>query len=196
MGTVTPGNYAGRYIHYGIREHGMAAAMTGIALHAASSRTVAPSWCSPTTCARRCAWPPSCASASSTCSPTTASASARTDPPPADRAPGQPARHARHAAVPPADAIETRSVGTRNPPRRRPSLLHSRAKACRHCAPTRRKTAARAAATCWPKPTARASHFDRSAARSPSPWPRAICSPPRASRSRSFAALLGLFSRR
>ncbi|OJY74262.1 MAG: transketolase [Rhodospirillales bacterium 70-18] len=33
MGFVTPGNYAGRYIHYGIREHGMAAAMNGIALH-------------------------------------------------------------------------------------------------------------------------------------------------------------------
>ena len=26
-------SYAGRYIHYGIREHGMAAAMNGIALH-------------------------------------------------------------------------------------------------------------------------------------------------------------------
>jgi transketolase len=33
MGTVTPGNFAGRYIHYGIREHGMAAAMNGIAVH-------------------------------------------------------------------------------------------------------------------------------------------------------------------
>jgi transketolase len=33
MGTVAAGNYAGRYIHYGIREHGMAAAMTGMALH-------------------------------------------------------------------------------------------------------------------------------------------------------------------
>jgi transketolase len=33
MGFVTPGSYAGRYIHYGIREHGMAAAMNGIALH-------------------------------------------------------------------------------------------------------------------------------------------------------------------
>jgi transketolase len=30
---VSPGSYAGRYIHYGIREHGMAAAMNGIALH-------------------------------------------------------------------------------------------------------------------------------------------------------------------
>ncbi len=33
MGSVIPGNFAGRYIHYGIREHGMAAAMNGIALH-------------------------------------------------------------------------------------------------------------------------------------------------------------------
>jgi len=30
---VTPGNFNGRYIHYGIREHGMAAAMNGMALH-------------------------------------------------------------------------------------------------------------------------------------------------------------------
>ncbi|NIY96588.1 transketolase [Salipiger sp. HF18] len=30
---VKPGDYAGSYIHYGIREHGMAAAMNGIALH-------------------------------------------------------------------------------------------------------------------------------------------------------------------
>ncbi len=33
MPAVTPGNYGGRYIHYGIREHGMAAAMNGMALH-------------------------------------------------------------------------------------------------------------------------------------------------------------------
>ena len=31
--SVKPGDYAGRYIHYGIREHGMAAAMNGLALH-------------------------------------------------------------------------------------------------------------------------------------------------------------------
>ncbi|MBS9475951.1 transketolase [Ancylobacter radicis] len=30
---VTPGNYAGRYLHYGIREHAMAAVMNGLALH-------------------------------------------------------------------------------------------------------------------------------------------------------------------
>jgi transketolase len=28
-----PDDFSGRYIHYGIREHGMAAAMNGIALH-------------------------------------------------------------------------------------------------------------------------------------------------------------------
>ncbi|WP_395176278.1 transketolase [Roseibium alexandrii] len=30
---VTPDDFSGRYIHYGIREHGMAAAMNGMALH-------------------------------------------------------------------------------------------------------------------------------------------------------------------
>jgi len=33
MVDVKPGDYSGRYIHYGIREHGMAAAMNGIAAH-------------------------------------------------------------------------------------------------------------------------------------------------------------------
>ncbi|MFC3325773.1 transketolase [Mesorhizobium cantuariense] len=33
MNRIAPSDYAGRYIHYGIREHGMAAAMNGIALH-------------------------------------------------------------------------------------------------------------------------------------------------------------------
>ncbi|MCD2181537.1 transketolase [Rhizobium sp. GN54] len=33
MGAIRPGSYAGRYIHYGIREHAMAAAMNGLALH-------------------------------------------------------------------------------------------------------------------------------------------------------------------
>jgi len=31
--TLTAGDYAGRYIHYGIREHGMAAAMNGMSVH-------------------------------------------------------------------------------------------------------------------------------------------------------------------
>jgi transketolase len=30
---IVPGNYGGRYIRYGVREHGMAAAMNGLALH-------------------------------------------------------------------------------------------------------------------------------------------------------------------
>ena len=30
---VTPGDFSGSYIHYGVREHGMAASMNGIALH-------------------------------------------------------------------------------------------------------------------------------------------------------------------
>ncbi|TNC50802.1 transketolase [Rubellimicrobium rubrum] len=33
LGIFDPGNRKGRYIHYGIREHGMASAMNGIALH-------------------------------------------------------------------------------------------------------------------------------------------------------------------
>ncbi len=31
--SITPTDFSGRYLHYGIREHGMAAAMNGIALH-------------------------------------------------------------------------------------------------------------------------------------------------------------------
>ena len=33
FGPITPANFGGRYIHWGIREHGMAAAMNGMALH-------------------------------------------------------------------------------------------------------------------------------------------------------------------
>ncbi|MEQ8664532.1 MAG: transketolase [Rhodospirillales bacterium] len=33
MEPVTPADFSGRYIHYGVREHGMAAVMNGIALH-------------------------------------------------------------------------------------------------------------------------------------------------------------------
>jgi transketolase len=33
MGSISAGNYGGRYIHYGRREHGMAAAANGMALH-------------------------------------------------------------------------------------------------------------------------------------------------------------------
>jgi transketolase len=31
--SITPTDFSGRYIHYGVREHGMAAAMNGMALH-------------------------------------------------------------------------------------------------------------------------------------------------------------------
>ncbi|MDA0368655.1 MAG: transketolase [Proteobacteria bacterium] len=33
MAVVTPDDFGGRYLHYGVREHGMAAAMNGLALH-------------------------------------------------------------------------------------------------------------------------------------------------------------------
>jgi transketolase len=33
MQSITPTDFSGRYVHYGIREHGMAAAMNGISLH-------------------------------------------------------------------------------------------------------------------------------------------------------------------
>ncbi|MDX2288740.1 MAG: transketolase [Hyphomicrobiaceae bacterium] len=33
QGSITPTDVSGRYLHYGVREHGMAAAMNGIALH-------------------------------------------------------------------------------------------------------------------------------------------------------------------
>jgi transketolase len=33
LGTLTGDDFSGRYIHYGVREHGMAAAMNGMALH-------------------------------------------------------------------------------------------------------------------------------------------------------------------
>ncbi len=33
LGSITARDFSGRYLHYGIREHGMAAAMNGIALH-------------------------------------------------------------------------------------------------------------------------------------------------------------------
>ena len=33
LSRVSAGDFGGRYVHYGVREHGMAAAMNGIALH-------------------------------------------------------------------------------------------------------------------------------------------------------------------
>ena len=44
--------YAGRVLHFGIREHAMGSIMNGIALHG-GTRFRAPSWSSPTTCVRR-----------------------------------------------------------------------------------------------------------------------------------------------
>ncbi len=46
---------AGRYIYYGIREHAMAAAMNGMALHGGVIPYGAPSWCSPITAGPRSA---------------------------------------------------------------------------------------------------------------------------------------------
>ena len=40
---IGPGNFAGRYIHYGIREHGMCGAMNGMALHGGRRPMAAPS---------------------------------------------------------------------------------------------------------------------------------------------------------
>ena len=58
MKAMSAADFSGRYIHYGVREHGMAAAMNGMALHRRHHpATPAPSWCSPTTAARRSASP-------------------------------------------------------------------------------------------------------------------------------------------
>ncbi len=65
MAVFSASNYAGRYVHYGIREHGMAAAMNGLALMAASFPMAAPSSASPTTAAPPCDSPRSWASAPS-----------------------------------------------------------------------------------------------------------------------------------
>jgi transketolase len=46
--------FKGRYIHYGIREHAMAAAMNGCRCMAASFPMAAPSWCSPIMRAAAC----------------------------------------------------------------------------------------------------------------------------------------------
>ncbi len=49
-----PGDWYGRTLHFGIREHGMGSILNGIVLHGAHPRrTAARSWSSATTCARR-----------------------------------------------------------------------------------------------------------------------------------------------
>ena len=55
-GDFPPGNYAGRNIHYGVREHAMAAATNGIALHGGLLPFARPSSTSSTISSRRCAW--------------------------------------------------------------------------------------------------------------------------------------------
>ena len=65
MTALSAADYGGRFIHYGIREHGMAAAMNGMALHGGvDPYSAARSWCSPTIAGRRFAWQRSWASAS------------------------------------------------------------------------------------------------------------------------------------
>ena len=49
MTSIKPGDFSGRYIHYGIREHAMGAVMNGIALHGGFVPYGGTSWCSRTT---------------------------------------------------------------------------------------------------------------------------------------------------
>jgi transketolase len=51
--SVVPGQFAGRYIHYGVREHAMAAAMNGIALHGGFIPYGGTFWRLPITAVRR-----------------------------------------------------------------------------------------------------------------------------------------------
>jgi transketolase len=53
---VDAADASGNYIHYGVREFGMGAIMNGLALHGVCVHSAAPSWCSWSTCAMRCAW--------------------------------------------------------------------------------------------------------------------------------------------
>ena len=53
-GHFEPHNYAGRNLHFGIREHGMAAICNGMSLSGICGRTAPRSSCSPTTCAPAC----------------------------------------------------------------------------------------------------------------------------------------------
>ena len=50
---ITPDDFSGRYIHWGIREHGMAAACNGMAVHGGLSPPARRSSASPTIAARR-----------------------------------------------------------------------------------------------------------------------------------------------
>jgi len=55
MGSVAPGSYGGRYIYYGIREHGMAACANGMALHGGLIPYTGTFFVLPTTCVPRSA---------------------------------------------------------------------------------------------------------------------------------------------
>ena len=60
MGTVAPGNYTGRYIHFGVREHGMCAAANGMALHGGLIPYTGTFFVFTDYMARRSAWARSC----------------------------------------------------------------------------------------------------------------------------------------
>lgn len=80
-GDIAAGHWLGRNFHFGVREHAMGAVLNGLAAHGGLRPFGAPSSSSATTCAPRSGSRRSCSSRSSTCSPTTRSAWARTAPP-------------------------------------------------------------------------------------------------------------------
>ena len=79
FGEFEPGTYGGRNIHYGVREHAMAAATNGIALHGGMLAVLRDLLQLPRLPAsRRCGWPRSTRCARSTSSPTTRCSWAKT----------------------------------------------------------------------------------------------------------------------
>ena len=64
MAVLSAADYSGRFIHYGVREHGMASAMNGMSLHGGITPILERSSCSPTTAGRPSGWPRSRACAS------------------------------------------------------------------------------------------------------------------------------------
>ena len=78
FGDFEPESYAGRNIHFGVREHAMAAATNGIAAHGGLLPFARPSSTSSTTSSPHCAWRRSTRSARSTSSPTTRCSWAKT----------------------------------------------------------------------------------------------------------------------
>ena len=75
---ITPEDFSGRYIHWGIREHGMAAACNGIAVHGGIIPSGASFLCFTDYAARRSGIAALMKSGSCMCSPTTRSGLART----------------------------------------------------------------------------------------------------------------------